>query len=104
VGWDKFRQISASSPAEITGEAFSSHHAIPVITPKGLERIEAHLDQILLHQNVPKELQIGERTMLSRLRSGNRTSQDIEFYLHELKESAMFRQTGNLSFSHEHAL
>lgn len=57
-----------------------------------------------MHQNLPKELQVGERTMLARLRFGNRTPQDIEFYLHELKESAMFRQTGELSSAHKNAL
>ncbi len=57
-----------------------------------------------IHQNLPKELQIGERAMLERLRSGNSSLQDIEFYLHELKESAIFRQTGELSSAHKNAL
>ena len=42
--------------------------------------------------------------MLERLRSGHATAQDIEFYLHELKESAIFRRTGDLGRAHGEAL
>ena len=33
-----------------------------------------------------------------------RSLQDIEFYFHELKESAIFRQTGELGYAHKNAL
>ncbi|GAA5444529.1 hypothetical protein Misp06_02716 [Microbulbifer sp. NBRC 101763] len=42
--------------------------------------------------------------MLERLQNGNTTKYDIEFYLHELKESAQFRKTGELMPAHERAL
>ena len=76
----------------------------PIITQQGLNRIEQHLDQILENQKLPIELQAGERSMLQRLRLENKTPQDIEFYLHELKESAIFRRTNDLSLSHRNAL
>jgi hypothetical protein len=74
------------------------------ITTKGLARVERHLDDVLVHEQIPIELQVGERAMLERLRSGLTTQQDIEFYLHELKESAVFRQTGDLARAHQEAL
>jgi RHS repeat-associated protein len=84
--------------------------ATPRVTDKGLARVEAHLDDVLKDQ-FPEfsradqlKFQAGERGMLERLRSGSATPQDIEFYLHELKESARFRATGDLMSSHNSAL
>lgn len=42
--------------------------------------------------------------MLARLRAGNTTRQDIEFYLHELIESSIFQRTGDLKKAHKRAL
>jgi hypothetical protein len=42
--------------------------------------------------------------MLARLRSGERSAQGVEFYLHELKASAAFRRWGDLSSAHRDAL
>ncbi len=83
---------------------------IPNITEKGLLRVESHLDDVLKNQfsDLPRstglKFQAGERSMLERLRSGATSSQDIEFYMHELKESARFRATGNLMDAHNSAI
>jgi hypothetical protein len=74
------------------------------VTASGLTRVEAHLDAVLVNQQIPRVIQTGERAMLERLRSGLATPQDIEFYLHELKESAIFRRTGDLPYAHAEAL
>lgn len=42
--------------------------------------------------------------MLQRLYLGNASSEDIEFYFHELKESTIFNQTNDLSLAHQTAL
>jgi hypothetical protein len=42
--------------------------------------------------------------MLQRLREGHKSFQDIEFYLHELKESVIFERTNDLRSSHQKAL
>ncbi len=76
----------------------------PRITEALLSRIERHLDAILELQDLPPMLQAGERAMLARLRAGNTTRQDIEFYLHELIESANLRRTADLKKAHEAAL
>jgi hypothetical protein len=74
------------------------------VTSSGLARVEGHLDAVLVDQQIPRVVQTGERAMLERLRSGHATPQDIEFYLHELKESAIFRRTGDLRHAHDAAL
>ncbi|MCL6581746.1 MAG: hypothetical protein K6U08_09070, partial [Firmicutes bacterium] len=85
-------------------DAARAGKAIPRITAKGLGRVEQHLDDILRQQGIPKELQAGERAMLERLRSGRAATQDVEFYLHELKESSSLRRTGDLRKAHQEAL
>lgn len=89
---------------------FLAAKGIPRVTEQGLARVESHLDDVLRNQ-FPEfsradqlSFQAGERGMLDRLRSGATSSQDIEFYMHELKESARFRATGNLPDSHNAAL
>jgi hypothetical protein len=83
---------------------------IPRITEKGLSRVESHLDSVLNDQfsDLPRKTQLKcqawERAMLERLRSGATSSQDIEFYMHELKESALFRASGDLQNAHVEAL
>jgi hypothetical protein len=77
---------------------------LPRITEALLDRIEQHLDAIIELQDLPILLQAGERAMLARLRTGNTTKYDIEFYLHELIEAAKFKQTGDLKQAHEQAL
>ena len=78
--------------------------ALPRITEVLLERIEQHLDAILELQDLPTLMQAGERAMLARLRAGNTTKYDLEFYLHELIEAAKLKQTGDLKQAHEQAL
>jgi hypothetical protein len=74
------------------------------VTEKGLARVESHLDAVLKHEDLPASFQAGERGMLERLRQGNLERQDVEFYMHELKESATFRTTGDLGAAHQRAL
>lgn len=56
------------------------------ITPKGIARVEDHLKRIdaLSEPN--------NAAMLNRLKSGMTSPQDVNFYMHELKESAFMRQ------------
>ncbi len=98
--WKRFKEFFRKSPRPETAKK----SRIPRITEKGLARVEQHLNDILINQGLPEEFQSGERGMLERLRAGNRTLQDIEFYLHELKESAVFRRTGDLLGAHLEAL
>ena len=83
---------------------------IPRITGSGLTRVESHLDAVLKNQfsdlprSVALQFQVGERSMLKRLQSGMTSPRDIEFYMHELKESARFRATGSLMDAHNAAL
>lgn len=88
-------RVGLKAIAEGAGDV--AGRGIPRVTEKGLARIEGHLDDVLRNQ-FPElsrvdqlRFQAGERAMLERLRAGATTSQDIEFYLHELKESARFR-------------
>jgi hypothetical protein len=74
------------------------------VTEKGLARVESHLDAVLKHEDLPISFQAGERGMLERLRQGNLERQDVEFYMHELKESATFRSTGDLGAAHQRAI
>ena len=78
--------------------------ALPRITEVLIDRIEQHLDAILELQDLPNLLQAGERAILARLRTGNTTKYDLEFYLHELIEAAKFKRTGDPKQAHEQAL
>jgi RHS repeat-associated protein len=58
------------------------------VTAKGILRIEGHLGQLgALDDSV-------NAAMLGRLRAGETSAQDLNFYLHELKESAIMARTG----------
>ena len=64
-----------------------SRSALPRITEKGIARIEAHLSR-------PELAALGDppnAAMVARLRAGNMSSADINFYMHELKESAIMK-------------
>ncbi len=105
-----FSRLNTGPGAFVPKYVAPAAKGIPRVTEKGLARVEAHLDDVLKNQ-FPEfsradqlRFQAGERGMLDRLRSGATTSQDIEFYMHELKESARFRATGNLLDSHNAAL
>ena len=80
------------------------------VTEKGLARVEQHLDDVITHEmsDLPRafalRLQAGERGMVQGLRSGERSSHHMEFYVHELKESAIFRSTKDLPGAHQKAL
>jgi hypothetical protein len=107
---EKENQSARSSGDFSHFAGFLAAEGIPRVTGSGLARVEAHLDDVLANQfsefSRADQLtfQAGERGMLDRLRSGATSSQDIEFYMHELKESARFRATGNLMDSHNAAL
>ncbi|HEX7062333.1 MAG TPA: RHS repeat-associated core domain-containing protein [Woeseiaceae bacterium] len=61
---------------------------IPKITESGLARIEQHLSRPAL-----KALDDpANAAMLQRLRSGSTSPQDVNFYLHELKESSLMKR------------
>jgi hypothetical protein len=61
---------------------------VPRVTEEGVQRIEQHLGRPELNAlDEPPNA-----AMLERLRSGNTTSQDINFYMHELKESAIMNK------------
>jgi hypothetical protein len=85
------------------------------ITQKGLSRIARHLEAVLqdqfgddmsdgvMNRSDALKFQWAERKMLERLRSGMMTNFDLEFYLHELKESTRFPST-KLMDAHNRAL
>lgn len=54
------------------------------VTEKGLARVESHLSQF--------GDDAANTVMVQRLRAGQATQQDLNFYMHELKESAFMRQ------------
>jgi RHS repeat-associated protein len=62
--------------------------ATPRITEQGIARIEAHLGRSEL--NALSEP--ANAAMLERLRLGSTSPQDINFYMHELKESAIMNR------------
>ena len=57
----------------------------PRITAKGISRVEQHLGQF--GENAANQAMVG------RLKAGQTTAQDINFYMHELKESAVMGRT-----------
>jgi hypothetical protein len=58
------------------------------VTAKGLARVEGHLAQLDALEEP------ANAAMLARLRAGETAAQDINFYMHELKESAVMARTG----------
>jgi RHS repeat-associated protein len=58
---------------------------IPNVTEKGLVRIESHLGNLGALDDGANQ------AMLSRLRSGQTSTYDVNFYMHELKESARMK-------------
>jgi hypothetical protein len=58
------------------------------VSQKGLARIEGHLGELGALDEP------ANAAMLGRLRAGETTTQDINFYMHELKESAVISRTG----------
>lgn len=71
---------------------------IPRVTEKGLTRIESHLD------NLGALGDDANQAMLARLRSGQTTTHDINFYMHELKESARMRAGLDYDAAHKATL
>ncbi|MGI6416368.1 MAG: Hint domain-containing protein [Thermoguttaceae bacterium] len=65
----------------VPGSGGGSGAFTPKVTPKGLARVEQHLAQF---GDDP-----ANQAMIARLRAGETTAQDINFYMHELKESAL---------------
>ena len=59
------------------------------VTESGMQRVINHLGKLDGGLSDP-----GNQGMLNRLNAGQRTSQDMNFYLHELKESAVFSRNG----------
>jgi hypothetical protein len=69
------------SGARITVKGATTRARIQV-TEKGLARVESHLSQF--------GDDVANTIMLQRLRSGQRTQQDLNFYTHELKEVCIY--------------
>jgi hypothetical protein len=69
-------------------------HGAPKVTEKGIARIEQHLSRPGLEDALgrPALQDPANALMIQRLRSGLRTDQDIAFYMHELKESALMNR------------
>ena len=68
----------------------------PRLTEKGIARVEAHLARAEL-EALDDPL---NSTMIARLKLGIRTMEDLNFYTHELKESALM--TGGLGAREAH--
>ena len=74
------------------------------VTDKGLNRVVNHLDDVFKREGLETWEQLGERGMVERLRQGMGSKHDIEFYMHELKESAILKRTNDLRKAHQDAL
>jgi len=81
------------SPAQ-----FLAAKTLPNVTEKGLARIESHLGNLGALDDGANQ------AMLSRLRSGQTTTPDINFYMHELKESARMRAGLDYDAAHKATL
>ncbi|GHU24556.1 hypothetical protein AGMMS50243_27810 [Betaproteobacteria bacterium] len=66
------------------------------VTEKGVARVESHLSQF--------GDDAANLAMIRRLRSGQTTTQDINFYMHELKESSFMRKGLGYDSVHQAAL
>lgn len=73
------------------------------VTEAGITRIESHLNAIEVDSYALKDP--GNAAMISRLRSGSNSPYDMNFYLHELKESAVYARNGqNYTNAHQETL
>jgi hypothetical protein len=81
------RLAASSAPAP-------ARAGVPRITEKGITRIEQHLSRPGLEDAFgrPALQDPANARMIQRLRSGQTTQQDINFYMHELKESAIMNR------------
>jgi len=71
---------------------------VPRVTEAGLSRIEGHLGSL-------NALDDGaNQAMLARLQSGQTTTHDINFYMHELKESARMKAGLDYNAAHKATL
>ena len=77
---------------------FNAAKTLPNVTEKGLARIESHLGNLGALDDGANQ------AMLSRLRSGQTTTPDINFYMHELKESARMRAGLDYDAAHKATL
>lgn len=81
-----------------SGDGLLAARALPNVTEKGLARIESHLGNLGALDDGANQ------AMLSRLRSGQTTTPDINFYMHELKESARMRAGLDYDAAHKATL
>jgi len=80
------------------GRSSLAAKTLPNVTEKGLARIESHLGNLGALDDGANQ------AMLSRLRSGQTTTPDINFYMHELKESARMRAGLDYDAAHKATL
>lgn len=71
---------------------------VPRITDKGIQRIEGHLGNLGALDDGANQ------AMLGRLRAGQTSPQDINFYMHELKESARMKAGLDYNAAHQATL
>jgi len=78
----------------LLGKPVSAGMRMPNVTGKGIARIEQHLSRPGLEDAFGRSAlqDPANAHMIERLRSGFRTDQDINFYMHELKESAIMNR------------
>lgn len=89
LGFSGLAEKEAAVPLVVANRAIQ-------VTEKGLARIEGHLSQF--------GDDAANAVMLQRLRTGQATQQDLNFYMHELKESAFMRQGVDARAAHEATL
>jgi len=62
-----------------------THNSTPKVTAQGIARVEQHLAQF--------GDDAANQAMIARLKAGQTSTQDLYFYMHESKESAVMRRT-----------
>jgi RHS repeat-associated protein len=105
-------QLNPLNPINFTGQNsplgsegnVAAEAGVPRITEAGLSRIEGHLASIVAEDGSTALGDRANQAMLARLRAGQTAPQDINFYVHELKESARVGAGLDQQAAHEAAL
>jgi len=87
-GYGVNRVFTAMSKPCAAATTTTAAKTAPRITEQGIARIEGHLGRPELNALSDP----GNAAMLQRLRAGSTSPQDINFYMHELKESAIMNR------------
>lgn len=95
--------FSLSSPtmegnADFWRSPLAAKTGVPRITETGIQRIEGHLGNLGALDDGANQ------AMLGRLRAGQTGPQDINFYMHELKESARMKAGLDYNAAHQATL